>query len=136
MIIAGRTALASFFQLLVSNSFGSKYHLNVKTSFKAISASYCIPSASISLGCMEISKAQWNSFDIACSQQGKNEMKKTGGGPPTQEYTPAEELALCNNGGHYKKIDRESRSGLLGSEHSCPPKEGTSANEDAFYQEN
>ena len=26
-------------------------------------------------------------------------MRKTGEGPPTQEYTPAEELAICNNEG-------------------------------------
>lgn len=37
-------------------------------------------------------------------------MKKTGGGPPTQEYTPAEELALCNNGGQYKKLTGKAKA--------------------------
>lgn len=36
-------------------------------------------------------------------------MRKTGGGPPTQEYTPAVELALCNNEGRsYKKLSGNS----------------------------
>ena len=30
-------------------------------------------------------------------------------GPPTQEYTPAEELALCNNEGRSHKINRQGK---------------------------
>lgn len=34
----------------------------------------------------------------------RNELKEMGGGPLTEEYTPAEELALCSNEGClYKK---------------------------------
>ena len=38
---------------------------------------------------------------IACSQKKKKEkeMQNTGGGPPTREYNPTEELALHSNEG-------------------------------------